>query len=155
MTRSCFPNRSPFYGVVVGWNSSNVNFKGGGGQPTLQPLLQEGQHGSDRTSSGGPHGERNTIRRTGSTSAHRPVLWTVLVLEAIVRATSWGRSPRTLRVPSRDHTMEFSQVLDAGAGGCPVSEKANPFLRGIGQGGAVARSMSSGKPSPAGPIWSY
>ncbi len=37
---------------MVGGNSSNVNLKSGGGQPTLQPLLQEGQHGSDRTSPG-------------------------------------------------------------------------------------------------------
>ncbi len=47
----------------------------------LQPLLQEEQHGSDRTSSGGPHGERNTIRRTGSTLAHKSILWTVLVVK--------------------------------------------------------------------------
>ncbi len=46
------PHRSPLYEVVVGGNSSNVNLKGGGRQPTLQPLLQEGQYSSDATSPG-------------------------------------------------------------------------------------------------------
>ncbi len=45
--------------------------------------------------------------------------------EAIVRATSWCRSPRT----SASHpgtTLGVSKSLDAGARGCPVSEKADP-----------------------------
>ncbi len=45
--------------------------------------------------------------------------------EAIVRATSWGRSPRT----SASHpgtTHDVSTSLNAGARGCPVSEKVDP-----------------------------
>ncbi len=44
------PHQLPLYRVVVRGNSSNINLKGGGGQPTLQPLLQKGKHSSDRTS---------------------------------------------------------------------------------------------------------
>ncbi len=46
-------------------------------------------------------------------------------VEAIVSATSWGRSLRT----SASHPgtiREVSTGLDAGARGCPVSEKADP-----------------------------
>ncbi len=45
--------------------------------------------------------------------------------EAIVSATSWGRSART----STSHPgtiCEVSTGPDAGAIGCPVSEKADP-----------------------------
>ncbi len=45
--------------------------------------------------------------------------------EAIVKATSWGRSSRT----STSHpgtTHGISKSLDAGARGCPISEKADP-----------------------------
>ncbi len=42
------PHRLPFHRVVVGSNRSYVDFEGGGRQPSLQPLLQEGQHDSDR-----------------------------------------------------------------------------------------------------------
>ncbi len=44
------PHWPPLYGVMVSGNGSNINLKGGGGQPTLQHLLQKGKHGSDRTS---------------------------------------------------------------------------------------------------------
>ncbi len=42
------PHRLPFHRVVVGSNRSHIDFKGEGRQPSLQPLLQEGQHDSDR-----------------------------------------------------------------------------------------------------------
>ncbi len=48
-TRLCFPTDFPSTGVMVSRNSSNINLKGGGGQPTPKPLLQKGKHGSDRT----------------------------------------------------------------------------------------------------------
>ncbi len=45
--------------------------------------------------------------------------------EAIVRATSWGRSPRTsVSHPGTTHGVSTS--LDEGARWCPVSEKADP-----------------------------
>ncbi len=40
------PHRLPFDGVMVGSNRGHLDFKGGGRQPSLQPLLQEGQHDS-------------------------------------------------------------------------------------------------------------
>ncbi len=40
--------RLPFHGVMVGSNHRLIDFKGGGRQPSLQPLLQKGQHDSDR-----------------------------------------------------------------------------------------------------------
>ncbi len=43
------PYRLPFHGVVI---SSNIDFKGEGRQPSLQPLLQKGKHDSDRASPG-------------------------------------------------------------------------------------------------------
>ncbi len=46
------PHRLPFHRVVVGSNRSHVDLEGGGRQPSLQPLLQEGQHDSDRASPG-------------------------------------------------------------------------------------------------------
>ncbi len=42
------PHRLPLHGVVVGSNHSYIDFEGGGRQPSLQPLMQEGQHDSDR-----------------------------------------------------------------------------------------------------------
>ncbi len=45
--------------------------------------------------------------------------------EAIMRATSWGRSPR-ISVSHPGTTHGVSTSLDAGARGCPVSEKADP-----------------------------
>ncbi len=36
------PHRLPFHRVVVGSNRSHVDPEGGGRQPSLQPLLQEG-----------------------------------------------------------------------------------------------------------------
>ncbi len=50
--------------------------------------------------------------------------------EAIVSAISWGRSPRT----SASHlgtTRGVSTGPDAGARGCPISEKADPSSKGI------------------------
>ncbi len=41
-------HRLPFHRVLVGSNRSYVDFEGGGRQPSLQSLLQEGQHDSDR-----------------------------------------------------------------------------------------------------------
>ncbi len=38
------PHQLPFHGTVVGSNRSYIDFEGGGRQPSLQPLLQEGQH---------------------------------------------------------------------------------------------------------------
>ncbi len=46
------PHRLPFHRVVVGSNHGHVDLEGGGRQPSLQPLLQEGQHDSDRASPG-------------------------------------------------------------------------------------------------------
>ncbi len=46
------PHRLPFHGVVVGSNCNYIDFEGGGRQPSLQPLLQEGQHDSDRAHPG-------------------------------------------------------------------------------------------------------
>ncbi len=45
--------------------------------------------------------------------------------EVIVSATSWGRSPRT-STSHPETTHGASTGLDAGARGCPVSEKADP-----------------------------
>ncbi len=59
---STFPTNLPSTGAMVSRNSSNINLKGGGGQPTLQPLLQKGKLGSDRTSPG-----VLTVRGTGTT----------------------------------------------------------------------------------------
>ncbi len=36
------PHRLPFHRVVVGSNRGHVDLEGGGRQPSLQPLLQEG-----------------------------------------------------------------------------------------------------------------
>ncbi len=36
------PHRLPFHRVVVGSNHGHVDLEGGGRQPSLQPLLQEG-----------------------------------------------------------------------------------------------------------------
>ncbi len=46
------PHRLPFHRVVVGSNRGHVDLEGGGRQPSLQPLLQEGQHDSDQASPG-------------------------------------------------------------------------------------------------------
>ncbi len=44
--------RLSLHGVVISRNSSNLDFKGYGRQPSLQPLLQKGKHNSDRASPG-------------------------------------------------------------------------------------------------------
>ncbi len=45
-----FPCFLTIHGVVVCRYRSNVYFKGGGRQPSLQPLLQKGKHSPDRAS---------------------------------------------------------------------------------------------------------
>ncbi len=45
-------HRLLFHRVVVGSNRGHVDLEGGGRQPSLQPLLQEGQNDSDRASPG-------------------------------------------------------------------------------------------------------
>ncbi len=56
---------------------------------------------------------------------HRSVLWTDAHGETIVRDTSWGKSPKT-SVSHPGTTLGVSTSLDAGAKGCPISEKADP-----------------------------
>ncbi len=51
--------------------------------------------------------------------------------EAIVSATSWGRSART----SASHPGTIRGVYDVGAIGCPVSEKADPFSEELAREG--------------------
>ncbi len=46
------PQRLSFHRVVVGSNRGHLDLAGGGRQPSLQPLLQEGHHDSDRASPG-------------------------------------------------------------------------------------------------------
>ncbi len=118
------PHQLPLYGVVVSGNSGHIDFKGGRGQPTLQPLLQKRKHSSDRTSPGvllvwgSPFDEQVSLQSIGRLvdGAHA---------EAIVSATCWGRSPRTSAShPGTTHLVSTS--LDVGARGCPISEKADP-----------------------------
>ncbi len=48
MTQSCFPTDFPSTGSWLAAIAAFIDFEGGGRQPLLQPLLQEGQHDSDR-----------------------------------------------------------------------------------------------------------
>ncbi len=68
MTRSCFPRDLPSTASWCAAIAATYTFEGGGRQPSLQPILQERKHDCDRASTG-----ENTNRRTGSTSACRPV----------------------------------------------------------------------------------
>ncbi len=73
--------------------------------------------------------------------------------EAIVRATSWAghlEPPRPIQGPH----MEVSTSLDAGAGGCPISEKADPSSEESAREGC-REEHEFREPSPAGPIWSH
>ncbi len=51
MTRSCFPTDFPSMGTWLAAIAA-TDFKGGGRQHLLQPLLQKGKHDSDRASLG-------------------------------------------------------------------------------------------------------
>ncbi len=59
--------------------------------------------------------------------------------EAIVSATSWGRSPRT-PTPHPGTICGVSTGPDAGARGCPVSEKADPSSEESAREGLLRRA---------------
>ncbi len=120
MTQSCFPNDFP----STGSNRSYIDFEGGGRQPLLQHLLQEGQHHSDRA-------------LTGVFSVRRAPFDKQLPLQGIsmsLRQRSrrsdgvdypWDRSPRTSAShPGTRH--EVSRGLDMGATRFPISESVDP-----------------------------
>ncbi len=60
------PHRLPFHRVVVGSNRGHVDLEGVGRQPSLQPLLQEGQHDFDRASPGVFSREEKSTTRSGT-----------------------------------------------------------------------------------------
>ncbi len=127
------------YRVMVSGNSGNINLKGGGRQPTLQPLLQKGKHSSDRSSPGVLLVGGTPFQRTGSTSEHR----IGARAKAIVSATSWGRSPRTFA--SHPGTIRgVSTGPDAGARGWPVSEKPDPSSEELAREGLSRGAWVSG-----------
>ncbi len=109
---------------MVGSNRSHIDFKGGGRQLSLQPLLQKGQYDSDRALPGGLLCEKSTIRQTGSTSRCKRV--SCALAEVMVLTTSWGRSPGTSVSHSGTFRDEVSRGLDTGATRCPISESVYP-----------------------------
>ncbi len=122
-------NRLTIDAVGVCGNSGSMKFEGGVGQPTLQALLQEGKHDTDQTSL-----RVFSVRRTpldkqvplqGVSTSCRCAR-----AEAMVLSTSGGKSPRTsVSCPGTRH--EVSKGLDAGAKGCPVSEKEGSSSEGF------------------------
>ncbi len=111
MTRSCFPIDFP----------STGSFKGGGRQTSLQPLLQKGQHDSDRTFPG------VFAMRRAPLDEQVPFQGLSVSCRRYSRRSDGVncRSPRTSAShPQTRH--EVSRGLDAGATGCPISESEDP-----------------------------
>ncbi len=138
-------NRLTIDVVVACGNSGSINLEGGGRQTTLQPLLQEGKHDTDRTSSGVFSARRTPLDEQvplqGVSTSRRRARAEVMVL-----STSEGKSPRTSASrPATRHGV--SRGLDAGAKGCPVSEKEGPFSEefareGLSRGARVPGTRS-------------
>ncbi len=147
------PQRRPVHGVMVSSNCSHIDLKGGGRQPSLQPLLQKGQHDSDWALPGvfsvrrAPLDEQVPLQGVSMSRRRRsPKWWCQLPL-----GVGHLEPPR----PGPGTRHEVSRGLDKGAIRCPVSEVSRSFLRGICQGGAVTRSISSGNQVRVGQYWRH
>ncbi len=128
--------------IVMGRDSGHIHFQGGGWQPTLQPFLQEGKHYSNRASSWVFSARRTPVReQTPLQCIGLPCRRSSSLSDGLYHRL-W-ETTQVCRVPSRSHTWRFHRS-GRGCQMVPSPWERRSFLRGMGQGGAVARRMSSG-----------
>ncbi len=128
--------------IVMGRNSGHIHFQGGGWQPTLQPFLQERKHYSNRASSGVFSARRTPVReQTPLQYIGLPCRRSSSLSDGLYHRL-W-ETTQVCRVPSRSHTWRFHRS-GRGCQMVPSPWERKSFLRGMGQGGAVAGRMSSG-----------
>ncbi len=128
--------------IVMGRDSSHIHFQGGGWQPTLQPFLQERKHYSNCSASGVFSARRTPVReQTPLQCIGLPCRSSSSLSDGLYH--SLWETTQVCRVPSRSHTWRFHRS-GRGCHMVPSPWERRSFLRGMHQGGAVARRMSSG-----------
>ncbi len=128
--------------IVMGRDSGHIHFQGGGWQPTLQPFLQERKHYSNRASSGVFSARRTPVcEQTPLQCIGLPCRRSSSLSDGLYHRL-W-ETTQVCRVPSRSHAWRFHRS-GRGCQMVPSPWERRSFLRGMRQGGAVARRMSSG-----------
>ncbi len=128
--------------IVVSRNSGYIHFQGGGWQPTLQPFLQERNYYSNRASSGVFSARRTPSREQTPFQCVGLPCWRSPSLNDGLYHRRW-KTTQVCRVPSRSHIWRFHRS-GRGCHMVPSPWERRSFLRGMRQGGAVAREISSG-----------
>ncbi len=120
---------------------SRDTLQGGGWQPTLQPFLQGRKHYSNRASSGVFSARRTPVREQTPFQCVGLPCWRSSSLSDGLYHCRW-KTAQVCRVPSRSHTWRFYRS-GRGCHMVPSPWERRSFLRGMRQGGVVARKMSS------------